>query len=113
MLEPGGSLGSYGTAATKNDGGNSQLPVLKLIACLAWWNYRPGGRRASFFNVWQGHRNRARFQARVRDDLEQVFALSSGKLRTHVAATFPLSQVAEALRLAESRTVVGKVVLLP
>ena len=39
--------------------------------------------------------------------------VARGAVRPHVAARFPLEQVAEALRLAESRTVRGKVVLLP
>jgi NADPH:quinone reductase-like Zn-dependent oxidoreductase len=114
LLRRGGALVSYGTAATKNTVGSKQLPILLLMARLAVWNYRPGGHRASFFNVWQGRRNRTRFQARVREDLTHVFdLLAKGELHPHVAATFPLSQAVEALQLAESRTVVGKVVLLP
>jgi NADPH:quinone reductase-like Zn-dependent oxidoreductase len=114
LLRRGGALVSYGTAATRDGSGNPTMPILKLIARLAWWNVRPDGRRATFFNVWAGRRNRARFQARTREDLGRVFALlAAGRLRTQVAATFPLAGVADALRLAESRTVVGKVVLLP
>ena len=39
--------------------------------------------------------------------------LADGTLRPQVAATFPLTQAREAMTLAESRTVRGKVVLLP
>lgn len=114
LLRRGGALVSYGTAATRDSTGNATLPVLKLIARLAWWNVRPDGRRASFFNVWAGRRNTRKFQAKVRADLGDVFGLlARGQLTTHVAATFPLDEVAEAMRLAESRTIVGKVVLLP
>nr|WP_281373110.1 medium chain dehydrogenase/reductase family protein [Kineococcus aurantiacus] len=114
LLRRGGTLVSYGTAATRDVAGNPTLPVLELLVRLQWWDLRPGGHRATFFNVWAGRRNRARFQARVREDLGQVLALlAQGRIRTHVAATFPLERAAEALRLAESRTVVGKVVLLP
>lgn len=114
LLRRGGTLVSYGTAATREGSGSPTVPILKLIARLAWWNVRPDGRRATFFNVWAGRRNPARFQARIREDLENVLGrLADGRLTTHVAATFPLEEVAEAFRLAESRTVVGKVVLLP
>lgn len=114
LLRRGGTLVSYGTAATRDQKGNSMLPILRLVAKLQWWNLRPGGHLATFFNVWAGRRNQARFQARLREDLTQVFALlADGRLRTHVAATFPLADVAQAVRLAESRTVVGKVVLVP
>ncbi|PRY09774.1 medium chain dehydrogenase/reductase family protein [Kineococcus rhizosphaerae] len=114
LLRRGGTLVSYGTAATRDTTGNATLPILKLFVRLQWWNLRPGGHRATFFNVWAGRRNRARFQARFREDLTQVFALlARGELRAHVAATFPLERAADALRLAESRTVVGRVVLLP
>lgn len=114
LLRRGGALVSYGTAATRDGSGSPTWPILELVARLAWWNVRPDGRRATFFNVWAGHRNLARFQARIHEDLGNVFALlAQGRLSTHVAATFPLGEVAEAMRLAESRTIVGKVVLLP
>ena len=114
LLAPGGTLVSYGTAATKNDEGASRLPVLQLIARLLAWNLAPNGRHAYFFNVWAGRRRPARFRARLRGDLGQVFALlADGTLTAQVAARLPLDRAGEALRLAESRTVVGKVVLVP
>ncbi|WP_306360937.1 medium chain dehydrogenase/reductase family protein [Nocardia sp. CC227C] len=114
LLAPGGTLVAYGTASTKDDRGNSRLPVLKLFARLLWWNALPNNRKAHFFNLWQGHRNIARYRARLREDLGRVFDLAvTGRIRTRVAARFPLSEVAEAMRLAESGTVVGKVVLEP
>jgi len=39
--------------------------------------------------------------------------LADGVLTAHVAARLPLAQAREALELAESRTVYGKVTLLP
>jgi NADPH:quinone reductase-like Zn-dependent oxidoreductase len=43
-----------------------------------------------------------------------VFALvAAGQLQPQVAARIPLDRAAEAMELAESRTVVGKVVLVP
>lgn len=46
--------------------------------------------------------------------LTQVFALlARGEITTKIAARLPLTEVARAVRLAESGTVAGKVVLLP
>ncbi|MGO4759759.1 zinc-binding dehydrogenase, partial [Streptomyces sp. 2MCAF27] len=55
-----------------------------------------------------------RFRARLRADLTQVFAaLQRGDITPKIAAELPLARVADALRLAESGTVAGKVVLTP
>ncbi|MGW4718697.1 medium chain dehydrogenase/reductase family protein [Nocardia sp. NPDC004260] len=114
LLAPGGTLVSYGTAATRDVEGDSRLPVLKLLARLQLWNAVPNKRRAHFFNLWAGKRDAAAFRARIAEDLGQVFDLAvAGSLRGQVAARLPLTEVAEAVRLAESRTVVGKVVLEP
>ena len=115
LLRKGGTLVSYGTAATKDDEGNSQLPVLKSFARLLLWNLLPNGRSALFYNFWAGKRFRtATFRARLRDDLTRVLALvADGTLSPQIAAEFPLSQASKALALAESRTVAGKVVLVP
>jgi NADPH:quinone reductase-like Zn-dependent oxidoreductase len=114
LLAPGGTLVSYGTAATRDVAGNARLPVLALFGRLLWWNALPNGRGATFYNLWAGRRNRAAFQARLREDLTQVFALlADGSLTAQVAARLPLRDAAAALRLAESGTVAGKVVLVP
>lgn len=114
LLARGGAIVAYGSASTKDEPGNSQLPVLLLFARLALWNLLPNGHRATFYNVWTGRRSRARFQARVRDDLSAVFRLlAEGAITAKVAARVPLERAADALELAESRTVVGKVVLIP
>jgi NADPH:quinone reductase-like Zn-dependent oxidoreductase len=114
LLAPGGALVSYGTAATRDQEGSSRLPVLKLFGRLMVWNVLPNRRRASFFNIWTGARNAAKFQARLRQDLIEVFALlADGTLRPQVAARLPLAEAPKALRLAESGTVTGKVVLVP
>ena len=76
MLARGGRLVSYGTAATKDDPGDSRLPVLKLIARLTAWNLAPNGRHASFFNLWAGRkRHPERYRAQLREDLGQVLDL--------------------------------------
>ncbi|MBY8878615.1 medium chain dehydrogenase/reductase family protein [Actinacidiphila acidipaludis] len=115
LLAPGGTLVSYGTASTRDDQGSKQWPVLKLLGRVWLWNALPNGRHAYFFNVWAGRAlARDRFRARLRADLTQVFAaLSRGDVTAQIAARLPLARAAEALRLAESGTVAGKVVLTP
>ncbi|WP_083751714.1 medium chain dehydrogenase/reductase family protein [Saccharothrix sp. ALI-22-I] len=114
LLAPRGTLVAYGTASTRDQAGSSQLPVLKLFGRLLWWNALPNGHTARFYNIWAGRRGAAKFRARLADDLGAVFALlAEGRLRPQVAARVPLEQVADAVRLAESGTVTGKVVLVP
>jgi NADPH:quinone reductase-like Zn-dependent oxidoreductase len=115
LLAPGGTLVSYGSASTRDDTGSKQWPVLKLIGRVMLWNTLPNGRHAYFFNVWAGRAlSKNRFRARLRADLTQVFAaLSRGEINPTIAARLQLSQAAEALRLAESGTVSGKIVLVP
>lgn len=114
LLAPGGTLVAYGSASTKDDPGNSRLPVLKLFARLLWWNVLPNRRCAHFYNVWGGKRNLARFRAKLAEDLTAVFDLAAaGTLQAQVAARIPLTEAAKALTLAESGTVTGKVVLVP
>ncbi|MFI2283026.1 medium chain dehydrogenase/reductase family protein [Nocardia beijingensis] len=113
LLAPHGTLVSYGTAATKNEEGNSRLPVLKLLARLMLWNALPNRRNAHFFNLWAGKRNLARFRDRITEDLTAVFDLAArGALHAQIAARVPLTEAARAMQLAESGTVVGKVVLV-
>ncbi|MEU7143482.1 medium chain dehydrogenase/reductase family protein [Nocardia sp. NPDC046473] len=112
LLRKGGTLVSYGTAATKNEDGNSQLPVLKSFARLLLWNYLPNGKHAHFYNFWAGKRQLSTFRNRLHDDLVQVLRLlADGVLTPQIAAQFPLADAAQALELAESRTVAGKVVI--
>ncbi len=114
LLRRGGTLVSYGTAATKDEEGSSQLPVLKLFGRLAMWNSLPNGRSAHFYNFWAGRRRPASFQARLREDLTQVLRLvAEDALTPQIAARFPLTEAVSALKLAESRTVAGKVVIIP
>jgi NADPH2:quinone reductase len=89
--------------------------VLKLFGQLMVWNVLPNGKRAGFYNFWAGKRFRiAAFRARLREDLTQVLGLvEAGVLTPQIAARIPLSEAASALALAESRTVLGKVVIVP
>ncbi|GAA3364094.1 medium chain dehydrogenase/reductase family protein [Streptomyces antimycoticus] len=114
LLRRGGTLVSYGTAATKNEEGSSQLPVLKLFGQLAAWNSLPHGKSAHFYNFWAGRRCRTEWRRRLAEDLTEVLRLvADGALTPRIAAEIPLHDAASALALAESRTVIGKVVLVP
>ncbi|WP_346346739.1 medium chain dehydrogenase/reductase family protein [Streptomyces sp. SID161] len=115
LLAPGGTLVCYGSASTRDDTGSKQWPVLKILARTWLWNTLPNGRRAHFYNIWAGRAlAKDRFRTRLRSDLTEVFtAVDRGDVTARIAAQLPLSQAAEALRLAESGTVTGKVVLTP
>ncbi|MER5575188.1 medium chain dehydrogenase/reductase family protein [Streptomyces massasporeus] len=115
LIAPGGTLVSYGSASTRDDEGSKQWPVLKLLLRVWTWNALPNRRRAYFFNVWAGKAlAKNRFRSRLRADLTQVFdALQRGEVTARIAAQLPLADASEALRLAESGTVAGKVVLVP
>jgi NADPH2:quinone reductase len=113
MLARGGTLVSYGTAATRDVPGDPRLPVLALVARLAAWNVLPNGRRATFFDVWAGRRRTARFRAGLRRDLGHLFALlRDGDLDAQVAGRFALTEAPAALRFAEAGGRAGKVVLV-
>lgn len=115
LLAPGGTLVAYGSASTRDDEGSKQWPVLKLLGRVWLWNALPNRRRAYFFNVWAGRAlSKNRFRTRLRADLTQVFAaLQRGDITAQIAAQLPLARVADAMRLAESGTVAGKIVLNP
>jgi hypothetical protein len=77
---------------------------LRMVVQLAWWQLFPN---SSMLNP-------SAFRSNLKQDLQAVLTLLSlGQIRAHIAARFPLSEVATAMELAESRTVYGKVVLLP
>lgn len=114
LLNKRGTLVSYGAAASKNDSGSPQLTYMKLFTQLWMWNGSPNGRHAHFYNFWTGHRQIDAFRRRLSQDLTEVFALlADGVITAQVAATIPLSRASEALALAESGTVAGKVILVP
>ncbi|MFG1925194.1 medium chain dehydrogenase/reductase family protein [Cryptosporangium sp. NPDC048952] len=112
MLNKRGTLVSYGAAASKDDSGSPQLPYVKIYAQIAMWNSSPTARSAHFYNFWSGRRRPATFRQKLSEDLTAVFGLlADGVVVPHVAARIPLHRAAEALALAESRTVAGKVIL--
>ena len=114
LVRRGGILVSYGTASTKNDAGTSQLPILALFGRLILWNLLPNGKRTHFYNLWAGRRRAERFRADKNEALSSVVKLlASGDLTPNIAARFPLTEASEAMSLAESGTLAGKVILLP
>jgi NADPH2:quinone reductase len=113
LLRKGGALVSYGTAATKDAAGSSRLPVLTLFARLTLWNSLPNSKSAHFYNFWAGRR-RSSFGKQKREAFARVLELlAAGHLTPQIAARMPLSDAAAALKLAESRTIAGKVILTP
>jgi len=118
MLAPRGSLVCYSIIADveKASGTASLMSIfLKALARITLWNLLPNGHRASFYDLWAGHRlHPTSYRLRLRKDLARVFALlGDGTIKANVAATFPLREASAAMELAESRTVNGKVILVP
>jgi synaptic vesicle membrane protein VAT-1 len=115
MLAPGGTMVSYGLALERD----SKVPMLAAfiphLARIYMWNMLPNGRHAYFYNLWGGKMFQPRkFQGKLREALTQVFnLLAQGRIQAQIAQRLPLTRAAEALRLAESGKVSGKVVLIP
>jgi NADPH:quinone reductase-like Zn-dependent oxidoreductase len=115
LLAPRGTLVSYAISSSLDGTDSVFLSFVRLLTRLTVWNLLPNRRHAKFYNVWSGHlRNLTAFRARQREDLTAVFRLlADGVLTAHVAARLPLTSATEALELAESHTVYGKVILVP
>lgn len=115
LLAPGGSYVGYAIIEAASGTGSLTLPFAKAIGQTLLWDALPNGRRATFYDLWSGHRLRpARFRRHLEEDLGRVFALlADGTITSNVAARFPLADAAAAFALAESRTLAGKVVLVP
>ena len=118
LLAPGGTLVAYGMAAHKDETTNTLLMLLTFLGVygrLGLWSLLPNKRRALFYNFWGGKLLRPKsFWLRLTCDLTSIFSLlAEGAITPHVAACLPLTEAATAMTLAESRTVFGKVVLVP
>jgi NADPH:quinone reductase-like Zn-dependent oxidoreductase len=73
----------------------------------------PNDKRATFYNIWSGKGSVA-FKNNMREDFARLTKLlSEGTLQAKIAKIFPLSDVANAMEFAESRTAYGKVILIP
>ena len=115
LVTPGGTLVCYSIIAEASKPGNLFFAFLRALGQLMLWNALPNGKRANFYDLWAGHKNRpARFRAHLENDLGRVFALlADGTITANIAARFPLEEAGTALALAESRTLNGKVILIP
>jgi NADPH:quinone reductase-like Zn-dependent oxidoreductase len=115
LLARGGTLVSYAIIDAVSGNGGLTAPFLKAIGQALLWSALPNGKKATFYDLWSGHRSRpTRFRRHLEHDLGQVFELlRAGTIKANIAARFPLTEAAAALTLAESRTLNGKVVLLP
>lgn len=115
LLGRGGVMVGYAIVQAVSGTGSLLMPFLAAIGQALLWSVLPNGRRATFYDLWSGHSLRpARFRRRLEADLGRVFALlADGTIAANIAARFPLTEAAAALALAESRTLNGKVVLLP
>lgn len=82
-------------------GATAELPILKLMA-----------KQAVLTGSFLRRRSREE-KARLREEVERELwpLLSSGKVRPHIDRTFPLAEAAEAHRVMEAGTFLGKLVL--
>ena len=115
LLARGGTLVTYAILEAATGNGPLMLPFMRAIGQAVLWSILPNGRRATFYDLWAGHRSRpARFRRHLEEDLGAVFELlRDGTISANIAARFPLSEAVAAFELAESRTLNGKVILLP
>lgn len=115
LLAPGGTLVVYSLISQMGGTGNVMVPFVKALSRIALWNVLPNRRRGTFYDLWAGHKTRpARFREHLDSDLTTIFGLlATGEISSNIAARFPLVEASAALALAESRTLNGKVILLP
>lgn len=115
MLARGGTLVCYGIASKLDTQDSMIAAFIPLLARIYLWNALPNGRHAYFYNLWGGKTLRPRaFRREMHTALGEVLALlAQGRIQAQVARRLPLEQAAEGLRLAESGTITGKVVLVP
>jgi NADPH2:quinone reductase len=115
LLRRHGTLVSYAIIGAISGTGSLWTPFLKAIGQTLVRTALPNGKRATFYDLWSGHKTRpVRFRRHLEEDLGQVFQLlADGVVTANIAATFPLAEAGAALALAESRTLNGKVILLP
>jgi len=115
MLAPGGVLVSYAIIDAVSGVGSLWPPFLKHLGRILAWKVLPNGKRAPFYDLWAGHRTSPRrYRRRLEHDLGRVLELvRDGAVTANIAARFPLADVVQESKLAESRTLNGKVILVP
>lgn len=115
MLARGGALVCYSIMSGMDATGSLLAPFVKAFAQLTLWNVLPNGHRASFYDIWAGHRTRkARFRRQLEEDLGLLFdLLQRGVVTANIVAEYPLEEAGAALAAAEVGSVGGKIILLP
>ncbi|MDQ2718780.1 MAG: medium chain dehydrogenase/reductase family protein [Bacteroidota bacterium] len=113
LLNKGATLVSYAIVSEIKGKKSMVLKFIVLLSKLLWLNILPNGRKTTFYNIWSG-KGTKKFRSQMQEDFKEVTALLAKRiLKSQIAAKFPLTQIAKAMELAESRTVYGKVVLIP
>ena len=115
LLDQGGILVVYGIAADLDKSTALAPRFLKLLATLALWTALPNGKRALFYDFWEGMLvGAAKAKQQRRDDMAKVLArVASGAVKPMIAAVFPLSDAVAAMERSEARGLFGKVVIVP
>ncbi|MFB9991197.1 medium chain dehydrogenase/reductase family protein [Deinococcus oregonensis] len=115
LLARGGRLICYGAASGLNDSTSVVRLFVAMISQITLWNVLPNSHRVSFYNFWGGHTiGLTAFRRRFQTDLTALLSLlEQGAIRPQIAARFSLKDAGAALELAESRTVQGKIVIVP
>lgn len=105
-IAPEGRIIPMGFASGRIPQIPANLVLVKNIDVIGlYWGY---------YMAWGKTRANAAKRARVRELYAEMFALfEQGKLNPLTYRSLPLEQFAEALRLVEGRSVMGKIVLLP
>lgn len=113
LLKRGGALVSYAIASAVQSDSSMAWSFVKLLTQLAWYTILPNGRRASLYHIWSGQ-GKASFMERMKEDFAQLMSLlAKGVLIPPIAARFPLDHIQAAMTMAESRSLYGKIILVP
>ena len=113
LLAAGGHLVSLSDMSVA-DARHPMVRFVRHYLRLQAWNLLPNGRRATFFDIWAGHRRLDAYRSELAADLQILFAhLAAGELDAPVDSVYPLDQAAAALRRAEQGGLAGKVLLVP
>jgi len=113
MLAPGGHLVNLSDMSVA-DAKHPMITFMRHYLRLQRWNLLPNGRRATFFDIWAGHRDLDTYRRQLTADLQTLFAhLAAGDINAPIDSTYPLEQAATALRRAEQGGLAGKILLVP
>lgn len=115
LLNRGGIVVTTSLINAAQGTGSMLIPFAKSLGQALLWTLLPNGKRATFYDLWSGHvLHPSTFRRHLEHDLTEVLTvLKAGKITANIAARFPLTEIVAAQQLAESRTLNGKVILLP